>query len=163
MAAEAAPEILASLPPWAQLTYTVGALFGAGGLGLLAWLKSWRDEKKAAAKPALTSEPDHFDPDELLAAAPITKLLSDITDLAATSRIIAEGVKNISAAATIWAKTREDGYDEVRVWKAVDARWEELMERDRDREDKRDRDERPAPRDGRGNRRRGQGSGGWGG
>ena len=154
MAAEA-PEILASLPPWAQVTYTVGALFGAGSLGLLAWLKSWRDEKKAAAIPAPVAEPDHFDPDELLTAAPITKFLADISDLAATSRIIAEGVKNISATATVWAKTREDGYDEMVVQRAVDERWRELMNRDRD--------ERLPPREGRGDRRRNPGSGGWGG
>lgn len=153
MAAEAAPEILASLPPWAQLTYTLGALLGASGLGLLTWLKSRNAEKKASTAPA-PAMPDHFDPDELLAAAPITKFMADISDLAATSRIIAEGVKNISATATVFAKTREDGYDEMVVRAAVDERWRELM---------RDRDERPPPREGRGDRRRGQGPGGWGG
>ncbi|MEE7460707.1 hypothetical protein MFUR16E_04835 [Methylobacterium fujisawaense] len=139
MAVEAS-EIISGLPPWAQLTYAVGALLGTGSLGLLALLKSRRDEKAKAAS-ATEEDHEHFDPDELLAASPIVKFMADVTELSVNARIIAEGVRNISAVATLAGKRWEDGYDELRVWKAVQERFDKEMER----------------------RQRGTGTGGWGG
>lgn len=127
MAAEA-PEFLNGLAPWATTAYTIGAVAVASVLGGWAMFKS-KSEEKAKALAEAAAPPEHFDADELLAAAPILKFLANIEELSVNARLIAEGVRNISAVATILGKGVEDEYDELRVWRAVDERFEKLMAR----------------------------------
>lgn len=108
-----AAEIAAQLPPWLQ-TASAAALFVvavmAGALGLLR------------GRAVGAGEGEAHEVEDLLASAPVRRLLECAEAVSDNARLQTEALKTISAAATAMAKTVEDDFDERRVQREVDRR-----------------------------------------
>lgn len=123
-------DFVAQLSPYGQIAANLVAGVGIGAFGVWQYVSQRRAAKAAVqekAPPAAIEPP--ADLEHLLDSASFGRLLTALETIAAHMVIHSEALRTISAATTVWAKDREGDFEEWRIWRAVEARFDELMRR----------------------------------